>query len=148
MSDATHSDCASLWGVIGLFVKYLYEIGFTPLEIVAVRVLTASIFMVLYVFIKNRHFFKIKMRDSKYFIGTGIISIILFNWCLFSSTKESSISIAFILFYTAPAFVRILSRIFFKESLTARKITALLITLVLLSLASFLALLHLFRLTD
>jgi drug/metabolite transporter (DMT)-like permease len=121
---------ASLWGVIGIFVTYLYEIGFTPLEVVAMRVLTASIFMVPYVFIKNRHLFKIKVRDSGYFIGTGIISIVLFNWCLFSSMKESSISIAFILLYTAPAFVTILSRIIFKESLTARKVTALMITLI------------------
>lgn len=121
---------ASLWGIIGVFVTYLYEVGFTPLEVVAVRVLTASIFMVPYVFLKNRHLFKIKIKDSRYFIGTGIISIVLFNWCLFSSMKESSISIAFILLYTAPAFVTILSRIVFKEALTARKITALLITLI------------------
>lgn len=121
---------ASLWGVIGVFVTFLYEVGFTPLEVVAVRVLTASLFMVLYVFLKNRHLFKIKITDSRYFIGTGIVSIVLFNWCLFSSMKESSISIAFILLYTAPAFVTILSRIVFKEALTAHKITALLITLI------------------
>ncbi|MCA0987132.1 DMT family transporter [Guptibacillus algicola] len=121
---------ASLWGVIGVFVTYLYEIGFTPFEVVAMRVLTASVFMVPYVLIKNRHLFKIKVKDSRYFIGTGIISIVLFNWCLFSSMQESSISIAFILLYTAPAFVTILSRILFKEALTARKVTALLITLI------------------
>ncbi|MGE6415193.1 DMT family transporter [Planococcus kocurii] len=121
---------ASLWGVIGVFVTYLYEVGFTPLEVVAVRVLTASIFMVPYVLMKNRKLFKIKVKDSRYFIGTGIISIVLFNWCLFSSMKESSISAAFILLYTAPAFVTILSRIFFKEALTARKLTALLVTLI------------------
>lgn len=127
---------ASLWGVIGLFVTYLYKIGFTPLEVVAMRVLTASLFLVPYVLIKNRHLFKIKVRDSGYFIGTGIISIVLFNWCLFSSMKDSSISIAFILLYTAPAFVTILSRILFKESLTARKVTALMITLIGCSLVS------------
>ncbi|WP_377890600.1 DMT family transporter [Alkalihalobacillus sp. R86527] len=121
---------ASLWGIIGVFVTYLYEMGFTPIQVVAIRVLTAAIFMSTYLLFKNRHLFKIKPRDSRYFIGTGIISIVLFNWCLFSSMEESSISIAFILLYTAPAFVTILSRILFKESLTFRKVTALLITLV------------------
>ncbi|WP_270180980.1 DMT family transporter [Alkalihalobacillus sp. CinArs1] len=121
---------ASLWGIIGVFVTYLYELGFTPIQVVAIRVLTAAIFMSSYVLFKNRNLFNIRLKDSRYFIGTGIISIVLFNWCLFSSMEESSISIAFILLYTAPAFVTILSRLLFKEALTPRKMTALLITLV------------------
>ncbi|WP_347551606.1 EamA family transporter [Pseudalkalibacillus hwajinpoensis] len=121
---------ASLWGVIGVFVTFLYEIGFTAIQVVAMRVLTASLFMVFYVSFKNRNLFKIKVKDSRYFVGTGIISIVLFNWCLFSSMEESSISIAFILLYTAPVFVTIFSWLLFNESMTFRKVTALLITLV------------------
>ncbi|WP_281975804.1 DMT family transporter [Halobacillus litoralis] len=119
---------ASLWGIIGIFVNQLYEIGFTPLQVVALRVITAAVLLMLYVSLMNRRLLIIKPKDTHYFIGTGIISIVLFNWCLFSAIEETSISIAFVLLYTAPMFVTLLSRIFFKESLTFRKIFALITT--------------------
>jgi drug/metabolite transporter (DMT)-like permease len=121
---------ASLWGIIGVFVTYLYEVGFTPTQVVTVRALSATFFLLVYVIFKNRQLLKIKLTDSKYFVGTGIFSIVLFNWCLFSAIEETSISIAAILLYTAPAFVTVFSRLLFKEALTLRKVLALLITLI------------------
>ncbi|WP_449537734.1 DMT family transporter [Ferdinandcohnia sp. Marseille-Q9671] len=121
---------ASLWGIIGLFVNNLYEIGFSPLQVVAARALMASVFLLTYTLLRNPQAFKIKPVDSKYFIGTGIISIVLFNWCLFVAIEETSISVAAILLYTAPAFVTIFARILFKEKLTLRKMAALIVTLV------------------
>ncbi|MBO1511296.1 DMT family transporter [Metabacillus bambusae] len=121
---------AALWGIISIFVTYFYELGFTPTQVVAIRALSASIFLVFYVIIKNRQLFRIKVSDSKYFIGTGIFSIVLFNWCLFSAIEETSISIASILLYTAPAFVTIFSRLIFKESLSSQKVIALVTTFI------------------
>ncbi|QOR67859.1 EamA family transporter [Cytobacillus suaedae] len=121
---------AVLWGVIGIFVTTLYEHGFSPTQVVTIRAISAALFLVLYTLIKNRQLLKIHIYDSKYFIGTGIVSIVFFNWCLFSAIQETSISIAAILLYTAPAFVTVLSRVIFKESFTAKKITALFITLI------------------
>lgn len=121
---------AALWGIIGLFVSNLYELGFTPLQVVAVRAIAASIFLVTYTLLKNPSAFKIKVADSKYFIGTGIISIVFFNWCMFVAIEETSISVAAILLYTAPAFVTIFARFLFKEKLTVRKILALVVTII------------------
>ncbi|USK70040.1 DMT family transporter [Peribacillus asahii] len=121
---------ASLWGIIGLFVTSLYEMGFSPIQVVTIRALSATLFLVIYIIFKNRQLLKIKVTDSKYFIGTGIFSFVLFNWCVFSAIKETSISVATILLYTAPAFVTIFSRFIFKELLTTRKILALLITFI------------------
>lgn len=121
---------AGLWGIIGIFVTSLYELGFSPTQVVAIRAITAALFLISYTLIKNRQFLKIHIYDSKYFIGTGIISIVFFNWCMFNAIKETSISIAAILLYTAPAFVTILSRLIFKEYFTPKKIIALFITLI------------------
>ncbi|WP_077619600.1 DMT family transporter [Bacillus sinesaloumensis] len=121
---------AALWGIIGLFVSNLYELGFTPLQVVAVRAIAASIFLITYTLLKNPSAFKIKVADSKYFIGTGIISIVFFNWCMFVAIEETSISVAAILLYTAPAFVTIFARFLFKEKLTVRKILALVVTII------------------
>lgn len=120
---------AVCWGVISIFVKHLYAAGFTPVQVVAVRAISALVFLSVYIIIKNRQLPRIKIADSKYFIGTGVISVVLMNWCMFSAIKETSIPIATILLYTAPAFVTIFSRILFKELLTPKKILALLITL-------------------
>ncbi|MGP4074284.1 DMT family transporter [Halobacillus sp. K22] len=119
---------AALWGVIGIFVTYLYRIGFTPFQVVAVRVSTAFLFLLTYTLIKDRRYLKIKLVDSRYFLGTGIISIVLFNWCLFSAMEETSISIAFVLLYTAPIFVTIISKFLFGEPFTIRKTAALFLT--------------------
>lgn len=121
---------ASLWGIIGLFVSNLYVLGFSPLQVVAARSIMAAIFLVSYTLFRNRNAFKIRLADSKYFVGTGIISIVLFNWCMFMAIEETTISVSAILLYTAPAFVTIFARILFKEKLTLRKMIALFVTFV------------------
>lgn len=121
---------AFCWGIIGIFISYLYELGFNPTQVVAIRLITAAVVLFLYVYFTNRHLLKIKLSDSKYFIGTGIVSLVFFNWCLFNALQETTIAIAAILLYTAPAFVTILSRLFFKEPLTARKLSALFVTFI------------------
>ncbi|TCP28729.1 threonine/homoserine efflux transporter RhtA [Scopulibacillus darangshiensis] len=120
---------AALWGLIGLFVKGLYEFGFTPWEVVAIRVIASFIIMVSALGFLNRDLLKIKAKDSFYFIGTGIISIVFFNWCYFAVIDQSSLSLAVILLYTGPIFVALISRLLFKEALTRSKLTALISTI-------------------
>lgn len=120
---------AALWGTIGVFVQKLYEYGLTPLQVVTVRVTFAAIILILLLAMKNPALLKVQKKDFKYFIGTGIFSIVFFNWCFFTAIQETSLSVAAILLYTGPAFVTILSRILFKEWLTPRKMLALFLTL-------------------
>lgn len=120
---------AALWGIIGYFIEQLSQAGFTAFQIVTLRVVSASVMLVLFVAIKNTELLKIDLQDSMSFIGTGIFSVVLFNWAYFTAIEEVSLSVAVILLYTGPAFVVILSRIFFKEPMTSRKIGALILTL-------------------
>lgn len=118
---------ASLWGIIGLFIDALTQAGFTALQIVTLRVVSAAIMLIIYLAAKNPELLKIDLKDSFSFTGTGIFSIVFFNWCYFTAIEEVSLSVAVILLYTGPAFVVIMSRIFFKEPMTNRKISALLL---------------------
>ncbi|WP_261129993.1 DMT family transporter [Bacillus sp. Marseille-Q3570] len=120
---------AALWGLIAIFVEGLYEYGFTAIQVVAIRVIVAALILVVFVLIKNPSLLKMDWRDSIYFIGTGIFSIVFFNWCLFTAIQETSIAVAAILLYTAPAIVTILSRFLFQEWFTKRKMIALFMTL-------------------
>jgi drug/metabolite transporter, DME family len=121
---------ASLWGTIGWFVKNLYGFGFTPMEVVTLRVFTSAIILLLFMFLTSPKKIKLSsLSDIKYFIGTGIFSIIFFNYCMFTAIELSSIPVATALLYTAPTFVAILSFFLFKEPFTKIKSVALIGTL-------------------
>jgi len=122
---------AALWGTIGWFVKNLYTFGFTPMEVVTLRTWFTAIILVTYMALISPRNLKLKsVTDLKYFIGTGVCSIIFFNYCMFTAIDLSTIPVATALLYTAPAFVTILSFFLFREPLTRLKMSALGITLL------------------
>ncbi|RLL45517.1 EamA family transporter [Oceanobacillus piezotolerans] len=121
---------AALWGTIGWYVKHLYGFGFTPMEVVTLRVFISAILLSLYVLITSPKKFTLhRYSDLKYFIGTGIFSITFFNYCLFKTMEISTIPVATALLYTAPAMVTIISYFVFKEAITKMKLIALTLTL-------------------
>lgn len=119
---------AVLWGGIGIFIEFLHNLDFTSLEIVAFRVLSATIILYIYLKLKQPDQLKIKLSHIHFFLGTGVLSISLFNWSYFTAIQETSMSVAVILLYTGPVFVVFLSRLFFKEPVTPQKIMALIFT--------------------
>jgi len=121
---------AALWGTIAIYVKKLYTFGFTPMEVVTLRVVTAAIILVIYLACKApKQLILTKWTDIGYFIGTGIFSIIFFNYSMFKTIELASIPVSAALLYTAPAFVIIMSFFLFKEPITKRKMIALCTTL-------------------
>ena len=127
---------AAMWGLIGFFVKGLTDSGFTAMEIVAIRVLTAAIILVLVGISSYRSHLKIKMKDLYLFVGTGIFSIVFFNWSYFTAINLMNIPIAVALLYTSPAFVAILSVLFLKEKINRRKLLAISLTVIGCTLAA------------
>src|SRR5699024_8389536 len=122
---------AFLWGTIGFYVKNLYEFGFTPMEVVTLRVVSAAVILLAYQITVSPKNLKLKeWKDIKYFIGTGIFSIVFFNYCMFKTIELATIPISAALLYTGPAFVIILSYFLFKEPFTRLKVSALLMTLI------------------
>ena len=118
-----------LWGIIGIFVRTLGDRGLNSMQIVAIRLGLSAVMFSLYALIFNRKLFKIKLHDLWCFLGTGIISVGIFSFCYFQSIALSSLSVASILLYTAPAFVMLFSLIFFKERMTWLKGAALLLAI-------------------
>lgn len=119
---------SALWGLIGIFIKALSSAGFTSMEITTIRAVSASVILFSYMALFDRMKLKIRIADIKYFLATGILSMVFFNWCYFTAMRETSLSIAVVLLYTAPAFVILLSRIIFKEAITGSKVLALSLT--------------------
>ena len=69
----------SLWGIISIFVRQLNAMGLTALQLGGGRVLIGAVILFLWLGLAHRELLKIRLRDLWYFIGTGIISLALFN---------------------------------------------------------------------
>lgn len=119
-----------LWGLIGLFVKKLSAYGFDSIQITFLRLFIAAIIMITFLLLKDRAKLKFRLHHVWMFIGTGIISIVMFNVCYFYAVIHGEASIAVVLLYTSPIFIMIFSAILFKEKITLKKIIALILTII------------------
>lgn len=117
-----------LWGCIGIFVRLLNVGELFAMNIVALRAFLTSGLMGLFLLFYDRRLFVIRIRDLWCFLGTGICSIVFFNFCYFKAIGEMSMAIAAVLLYTAPAMVMVMSYFLFQEKLTRRKILSLVLT--------------------
>ncbi|MGN0439006.1 MAG: DMT family transporter [Lachnospiraceae bacterium] len=117
-----------LWGTIGLFVRVLNSAGLSSMEIVMIRAVTTTILLFVYLAVTDKSLLKIRIKDIWCFLGTGICSIVFFNYCYFKTISMTSLSVAAVLLYTAPAIVMLLSALLFHEKITNRKIIALCMT--------------------
>lgn len=121
---------AACWGLIGLFIAPLYDRGFTAWDVVAIRGIFTFVFLILFMAGFCREQLRTRLKDHIFFAGAGIFSIAFFNFFYFEVFSESSLSLAVTLLYTGPLFVTLLSRLFFKETLTIRKGLALILGIV------------------
>ena len=119
---------AALWGLIGFFVKGLTAQGFSAMQITFFRTLSASICITPLLYFGGRKNFSVALKDLWLFFGTGVISLTFFNYCYFNCIEETSLAVAALLLYTAPAIVMLLSILLFKEKFTKEKGLALVLT--------------------
>ncbi len=117
-----------LWGGMGVFVRKLNALGLESMEIVSLRAIVTCAFMLVFLLFYNRTLFRIRLKDLWCFLGTGICSIVFFNFCYFKAITLTSLSVAAVLLYTAPAIVMLLSFFLFGEKLTKYKVRAILMT--------------------
>lgn len=115
----------TLWGCIGFFVRHYDAKGLNSMQIAALRITLAALMFGLFVLIYKPKLYQIRLRHLWCFLGTGIISVGIFTFCYFKSIELSSLSVAAVLLYTAPAFVMLFSLIFFKEKMTLMKALSL-----------------------
>ena len=119
-----------MWGCMGLLVRPLNEIGLVTMDICFLRGFVTFVVMLAGLMVFDRSALKIRIRDIWCFIGTGALSVSFFNFCYFQTIMLTSLSVAAVLLYTAPAFVMVMSFFLFKEDMTKRKVVALIIAFI------------------
>ncbi len=115
------------WGTMGFFRRSLDGMGLSAMGVITIRCTFAAIVFAAVMLLADRNAFRLKLRDAWVFLGSGVISLLVFGWCYFKAMDYMSLSAAAILLYTAPFFVIIMSAPLFAEKITGRKIAAMLI---------------------
>ena len=115
-----------LWGCMGFFVRTLEGIGLSSFQTAAIRLVISSAAFFVMGTVKGKDCLKIKLRDIPLLFCTGFFGIMLVTVTYFLSIKYSSLSVAAILLYTAPAFVMLASVILFHEKFGRAKLFSLL----------------------
>lgn len=124
-----------LWGTSGIFFNMLEPLGFSPVQMTAMRGGVSSIVMSLYALIFKRRCFKVKFKELLAFACSGL-SVFFTATCYFGAIEASSVSTAVILMYTAPVFVMIYSVLFLGERLNSKKILSVIMMIIGCSLVS------------
>ncbi len=116
------------WGVISIFINRLKEQGYDSLQICCIRSWFSVLMMAVFFLFHNTKLFKIQLKDIWMFIGTGVLSLTFFSYCYFSTIISAGAAVAVVLLYTSPVFVMLMSAVIFKEKISVKKITGLLLT--------------------
>lgn len=118
-----------LWGTSGLFVSVLTPLGFSALQMTAIRAVVSFACFFTYVLACKRGLFKVRPSQILLFLGHGI-SIFGTAYCYFLSMQMTSVSTAVVLMYTAPIFVTVFSVIFLGEKLNSLKVIAIALMMI------------------
>ncbi len=116
-----------LWGTIGPQVKILLNYQLSVQAIVLWRMVFAVLILFPFIFFTKREILKVDLRGIAYFSLIGICSQFFFNVLYFSAIQKTTVATAVTLLYTAPIFIAVMARIFYKELFTPFKTMALLL---------------------
>ncbi|WP_206458624.1 DMT family transporter [Anaerovorax sp. IOR16] len=121
----------SLWGTIGLFVNLFNGLGAESSLIAFLRLFIGFLLLVPIMYIMGgRQIFLINKKSLLFCFLSGVFSQAGFNLCYTEAVGNVGVATASVLLYTAPIFVCIMSRIFFKETIGWKKLAALAVNIV------------------
>jgi drug/metabolite transporter (DMT)-like permease len=117
---------AMLWSAIGLLVRALYDqYGLPALTIAFLRAGVGALVALGALLIARRDLLRVPPRDWAFFVAYGAFGIGAFYWLYAQAIVQTTVTMAVVLLYTAPAFVALIAWRVLGEALDARKIIAL-----------------------
>lgn len=117
---------AALWSMIGLLVRVLHDqFGLPALAIAFLRAGVAAIIALCAILLTQRDQLRVTRRGLALFVAYGAIGIGAFYWLYAQAIIQTTVTMAVVLLYTAPAFVALIAWRAWGETLDARKVIAL-----------------------
>jgi len=114
-----------LWGTIGIQVQTLLNYQLPVQAIVLWRMIFAFTILFSFIFFTNRKLLKVDLRGLVHISLIGLFSQFFFNLLYFSAIQKTTVATAVTLMYTAPIFIAVMARIFYRELFTPFKTVAL-----------------------
>ncbi|MFZ3047625.1 MAG: EamA family transporter [Desulfatirhabdiaceae bacterium] len=119
---------AAQWAMIGPFARLAFQEGVPPMEVAFWRALLTWFMFAIHATIRGET--RLKREDIGFVIIFGLSGVSLFYGAYQMAVKQGGAALAAVLLYTAPAWVTVLARIFFREKITLVKLMSLVLTLV------------------
>jgi DME family drug/metabolite transporter len=119
---------ALLWGILGPVSRAAFDEGIAPLEVAFWR--AALTWACFGIHAAITHQVRLARRDIVPVLAFAVSGVAMFYGSYQLAIKNGGAALASVLLYTAPVWVTIMSRIFFKERITLLKIIAVAMTVV------------------
>jgi drug/metabolite transporter (DMT)-like permease len=119
---------AFMWGVIGLFTKFVLAEGVSALEIAFWRAMFGWMFFLVHAAVAGQ--LRAHRSDMPALLGFGVICVTLFYGAYQIAIRDVGMAMAAVLLYTAPAWVALLSRLVLKEEMTLVKAVCVAMTIL------------------
>lgn len=117
---------ATLWGSIGPSYALLAERqDADPIDIVTIRAAAATVLFLMWVLVRQPAALHVRRRDVPAFMAFGLVTVTAFYPILIYAFRETSVTVAALLLYLAPAIVTVTAALFLGEPLSMRKTAAL-----------------------
>jgi drug/metabolite transporter (DMT)-like permease len=120
---------ATLWALLGVFSQRLLTAGVPALEIAFWRAALAGVVFLIHAAATGQ----LRLRrgsDILAFAAFALVGVTLFYSALNFAIGAGGVSLAFVLLYTAPAFVAVLAAMFLRERLTGVKVVLVCLSIV------------------
>lgn len=118
---------AVLWAMIGLFTPELLDLGLSPVEVGFWRAALAGAVFVVHAGVRRSLWVRDR-RDAGGLILFGAVAVGLFYVALAAAIEHGGVSLAWILLYTAPAWVAIGAATILREHVDAVRWTLVAVT--------------------
>ncbi len=119
---------ALLWGLIGPVSRLAFQGGLAPLEVAFYRALLAWGFFGFHALWLGAY--RVRVQDLPALLLFGLVGVALFYGAYQLAVAYGGAALASVLLYTAPAWVALLSALVLRETLGAREVGAVLLTLL------------------
>jgi drug/metabolite transporter, DME family len=124
------ASAALMWGTVGVMAKFLYGWGMSPWSLVYFRSAVTALMIGGIILAVNPAWLRVRRADIPFLILYAALGSAAFFAFYFFTISLTTVAVAVVLLYTAPAFATVIARFVLGEVITPMKLVAVSISFV------------------
>lgn len=121
---------ATMWGIMGIFVRNLTALGYSSADISFLRCLLAGAVYLLFIAIKNPRVLKVDKTGFLICLAYGAVAYSMSFMSYSIAVSRIPVAVATVLMFMSPIWVALISRLVFREKIGGKKIITILLCLM------------------